>query len=452
MQHTIIFNRIFKEKSIGKIGLMNRHNTKFTYYLSYPHKSYAVWLTVLALIHVWGCKSTQIDSGDAQVSSCLNTVSAKSVTGKYHVNLYLETSQSMFGFMLPKKQTRFQSTVWDVVSRLSNETNSDLRIFQTATRNQAPQPVKLMAFQALLNSGSFQAGKQTDIPQILDSITKRWNKKIVSILISDLIFSPGNNSPALLTQITTDIRSRFYKKPWASEIIKLSSQFNFRSRPGYEPNSPYYIWIIGTPDLVSDVSRRIKLSLSAFESVTHGISQTTSNYTILPYLSPVASAMATKCAADDKYYSYTEWDGSEDPMIIPIAINLDAFPRAYQQPAYLKKNLSIECPGGKVSVMSVSLNPDAKNTTDKNLIYSTGATHLIKLKVEKLTRDDNAISVNIQKQPQAWINEINKDVDDPLRKQTTGFSKLVNGLNGAYGTEPWLLPHPLKLFITKNSL
>jgi hypothetical protein len=431
---------------------MNKHALSNFNYLSSLHKRYAVWFVVLILSQGWGCKSTQIDSGDAQTSSCLNAISAKRVTGKYQINLYLETSQSMFGFMLPKKQTRFQSTVWDVASRLSNETNSDLRIFQTATRNQAQKSIELMTFQRLLNSGSFQAGTQTDIPQILDNITNKWNKKTVSILISDLIFSPGDNSPALLTQITTDIRSRFYKKPWSSEIIKLSSEFNFRSRPGYQPNSPYYIWIIGAPDLVSEVSRQIKLGLSAFESVTHGITENAPDYSILPYITPVASAMATKCEADHKYYSYSEWDGAEDPMTISVAINLNAFPPAYQQPAYLKKNLNIECLGGKVSIMSVSLKPNAKSTTDKNLIFSTGATHLIKVKVEKLTRDDNAISINIQKHAQAWINEINQNVDDPLRKRTTGFSKLVSGLDGAYGTDPWLLARPVKLLITKKSL
>lgn len=440
-----------KQKSIGKIDLMNRHNTKFNLYLSFPHTSYAVWLAVLVLIQVWGCKSAQIDSGNAQASSCLNTVSTKAVTEKYRINLYLETSQSMFGFMLPKKQTRFQSTVWDVASRLSNESNLDFRIFQTATRNQAPQPVELMTFQKLLNSGSFQAGAQTDIPQILDSINKKWNKKTVAILISDLIFSPGDHSPALLTQITTDVRSRFYKKPWASEIIKLSSEFNFRSRSGFQPNSPYYIWIIGAPNLVSDVSRRIKLGLSAFESVTHGIPETAPNYSILPFSSSVASALATRCETDHNYYGFSEWDGSEDPMFIPVALDLSALPPAYQHPAYIKKYLSIECPGGKVSITSVSLKPNAKSTTDKNIISSIGATHLIKLKVERLTLDDNLISINIQKNAQAWINEINQDVDDPLRKRTTGFSKLINGLDGAYKNEPWLLAHPLKIFITKNS-
>ncbi|MVN90517.1 hypothetical protein [Mucilaginibacter aquatilis] len=431
---------------------MKRHNTTPNCNcLPFPYKYYAMWLIGLILC-VWGCKSTQINSGDTQMGSCLNAVSAKKVTGKYRIDLYLETSQSMFGFMLPKKQTQFQSTVWDIASRLSNEKSLDFRIFQTATRNQASQPVKLTTFQKLLNSGSFQAGKQTDIPQIIDNITHNWNKKTVSILISDLIFSPGDQSPALLTQITTDVRSRFYKKPWASEIIKLSSEFNFRTRSGLQPNSPYYIWIIGAPDLVSEVSRRIKLGLSAFESVTHGITETAPVYSILPYISPVASAMATKCEVDHNYYSYSEWDGSEDPMIIPVAINLSAFPPAYQQPAYLKKHLRVECPGGKVSLVGVSLKPDAKSTTDRNLIFSTGATHLIKLKVEKLTQDDNVLSINIQKHSQAWIKEINDNVDDPLRKRTTGFSKLVNGLDNAYGTEPWLLVRPLKLLITKNSL
>ncbi|WP_158829313.1 hypothetical protein [Mucilaginibacter lacusdianchii] len=431
---------------------MNKRDTLFNCnYLFSTQKFFATLVAGLMLLHVWGCKSTQNDSGDAKTNNCLNAVLGRKVMGKYRIHLYLETSQSMFGFMLPKKQTRFQSTVWDVASRLSNESNLEFRIFQTATRNQAPLPVELMTFQKLLNSGSFQAGAQTDIPQILDSINKNWNKKTVSILISDLIFSPGDNSPALLTQITTDVRSRFYKKPWASEIIKLSSEFNFRSRSGFQPNSPYYIWIIGAPNLISDVSRRIKLGLSAFESVTHGIPETAPNYSILPFSSPVYSAMATKCETDHNYYGYSEWDGSEDPLIIPVAINLSALPPAYQQPAYIKKNLSIECPGGRVGLISVSLKPNAKSTTDKNIISSIEATHLIKLKVERLTLDDNLISINIQKNTQAWINEVNQDVDDPLRKRTTGFSKLINGLDGAYKNEPWLLAHPLKLFITKNS-
>lgn len=415
------------------------------------------WCVIcLVLLGLQGClqscggsKQSQEDSVESD--GCLGHNTPKAKVDNYQVKIYLETSQSMFGFMRPKEKTRFQSEIWDVISSLNSEDPGAVHLYQTATQSQAPRPLEFVSFRKQLNSGSFQPGSQTDIPQMLDSILHRQDGKTVSMLISDLIFSPGDHSPALLDQITADIRSRFYKKQWASVLIQLSSEFYFRSKPGFQPASPYYIWLIGKPNMVMDVTEKIKQNLKGYQLVSHGLPAVQAPYSILPYSTIHPSAVAYPCEKDKNYYSFTGWDESETPIDVKLAVNLHDLPPAYQDTFYIKKNLVLDCPGGKAKLVSIDTRLQSSNPTDQQLAASIGATHFIRIKVNGLSREDNTVVIDIKKSPQSWVGDISQDNEDPDRQRTTGLNKMVTGLDLAYPRNSQLLANPLKILITTRN-
>ncbi|PWS28573.1 hypothetical protein DHW03_01595 [Pedobacter yonginense] len=366
-----------------------------------------------------------------------------------NLNLYIETSGSMAGFM-DHRGTAFQKEVWAVTEALDSRFSNQMGIYQIQSKSEKISPLKLDVFRNNLNTGRFVSAKSTDIPEMIDSIFNKAGKNTVSVLISDLIFSPDNGNAAQIIQITTDIKKRFYNKGVSGILLQLSSEFYKKTKV---EGSPYYIWIIGDNNAANAVSKLIKSVLEgSVNEAGFGITLATPNYSILPSHSAVNNASPLICDQDKNYYSYIEYDEDEgEEITFWVGLNLKDLPAYMRSDSYLKNNTELTTDGGTVKLLAVS-EPDAiQNAEDKQIIARNQLTHFLQLRITQ-PASRTSVYINIRKSRPDWIDELNLLTEDNLRQKTFGLKKMADGLESAYLTSQSkpLFQKPASVYILKK--
>jgi len=365
------------------------------------------------------------------------------------VNLFVETSGSMAGFM-SAKGTDFQKEIWSMAEELDSRMKRGFDIFQVRSKSETLQRINIKDFRRPLNTGGFVSAKSTDIPEMLDSIFSRADNETVSVLVSDLIFSPENGNKAQFGQITTDIKKRFIGVQRASVLLQLTSDFYNKGRVDA---SPYYIWIVGKAEPVKAVSGIIKAVLDGkVNQVDFGVVLPTSNYSILPSLSQVVNAFPVACSKNGGYYTYREYtdeDGAE--LNFWIGVDLSGLPGYMQSADYLKKHMAMEAGEASAKLLQIKTVPELSNSGDKAIISRLGLTHMFQIKIEQIG-GGTELKLNIERAMPAWIDEINLEMEDGKRQKTFGLMRMTSGLQAALGKDKTALAYnqPIRIFITKN--
>jgi len=360
------------------------------------------------------------------------------------INLFVETSGSMSGFM-SANGTSFQNDIWSIVEGLQNKVGEHLGLFQVRSKSEAITVISVADFKQKLNTGGFQSAKSTDIPEMLDSIFSKADDKTVSILVSDLIFSPENGNQAQHSQISTDIRQRFSVKGRSSELIQLYSDFYSKTRVAA---SPYYIWIIGEPKLVKAVSALVgKMITVPVNSADFAISLPRPRYSIFPALSQVTNALPIACPVDGSYYVYREYsDEDASEVKFWLGMNLSEAPAYMSKPEYLTKYLNVSG-GTVVQIKDVSA---LREKSDKEIAYKLGLTHMVQIRADQIG-EESIVELNLQRHLPEWLDQINIDKEDGLRTQTYGLKKMIKGIEDAQDTKQLsVFTEPLKIYITKQ--
>ncbi|MFC4209908.1 hypothetical protein ACFOWA_01865 [Pedobacter lithocola] len=360
------------------------------------------------------------------------------------INLFVETSGSMSGFM-SIKGTSFQNNIWSIVEGFESKVGARFGIFQIRSKSEAITEVPVANFKQKLNTGGFQSAKSTDIPEMLDSIFRKANDNTVSILVSDLIFSPENGNQAQLSQISTDIRQRFKAKNRSSELIQLYSNFYGKSSVGA---SPYYIWVIGEAKRVKSASALLrKMITGPFNNVDFAITTPRPKYSVFPAFSQVTNALPMACPTDGCYYVYREYSDEDTPGFkFWVGMDFSALPSYMSEPAYLFKYLSVSG-GTLVQVKAVS---SLKEKADRQIAAKHGLTHMAQVQVDQIG-GEGIVSLDLERHLPQWIDALNIDREDGLRKQTYGLKKMVKGLEEAQDDRPIpVFTEPVKIYITKQ--
>ena len=159
---------------------------------------------------------------------------AQKVTCKPIYNVYVENSASMNGYV--KGITEFEQTVYNYLTdiKISNLTDS-LRLNYINSKV-IPRGSDIEDFILKLEPSSFtQMGGNigvTDLSEVIKKVLQGTSDSTVSILVSDLIFSPGKgkNAEEYLVNQQIGIKSRvsehLSKFPQHSVIVyQLSSKF-----------------------------------------------------------------------------------------------------------------------------------------------------------------------------------------------------------------------------------
>lgn len=177
------------------------------------------------------------------------------------VNVYIENSGSMDGYV--KGQTEFEQIVYNYLVNLKlAKITSELNLFYINS-NLLPQHDDVQDFIEKLEPTSFQAkgGNRgtSDISKMIGMIMNEMSDSIISIFISDCIFSPGRGKDAgdyLNNQkigIKNAVGQYFNAHPkFAVMGYRCMSSFNGycydKNDVGtlYKGRRPFYVWLFGT--------------------------------------------------------------------------------------------------------------------------------------------------------------------------------------------------------------
>lgn len=405
---------------------------------------YKLLLYVLLSLLACGCSS------GPDISLCQGRP-VKSAQSPARVKIFLETSGSMRGFMPPKAGTDFQRDVYNIISAFSDAWPGRLSLFQLTETGRPAVALPLSGFRSQMNSGAFQSSTSTEIPQMLDTILRRRSDREVAVFISDLIFSPeskGNAAPAL-EQITADIRSRFHDRQAACAIFHFSSYF--AGKAAHPVSSPYYFWIMGKPEMVSQVAAVIRQRYPAADQVNFGLQPAGISGSVLPHFHAEGHAVPMLCSRDRRYYCLADYDGEETSFF--VGLNLSGLPAYMRDPAFLSANLQVTGEQARIRITAVQPITEATRLSegDRRLAEQMSATHLVRIRVANVIADDLTIGFRVMNRPAAWAEAVNAPYDDPRRKRTFGFSKLIAGLSQAYN-DPAYYTLPFQIILSKNSL
>ncbi len=295
---------------------------------------------------------------------------------------------------------------------------------------------------------------------VLRNIIDSTNNNSISIFVSDCIYSlePTKDTKGSLgyqQNGTIEVfLNKFRKNPdlnLSTCIYKMNSDYEGNYFPyDYNPKQknsvslyntqakrPYYIWVIGESQKVSEFNKKIKFEeLKGFQN-----SYTLSNFTKekQPYYSVLKETkkigsfkQADRNEKDVKSISDVEFE--EGTLQFSIAIDLGNIP---VDSAYLTTTKNYIVPDGFTVKSIEKINRNKLSQRDMVTVEKSTATHFITFSTtSKFTIQD--LKLELSNKIPAWVEQSSsiddRNVKDELDK-TFGLSYLVQGVSEAYATQ-----------------
>lgn len=236
---------------------------------------YAVALTV-CMFMLCGCN----DLGTKECPRCQTFKSgmSRNLSGqKPIVNVYLENSGSMFGYV--NGLTEFEESVYSYLSDICLSGIDSLNLYYINNRiipqqSNLGHSARIKDFIEKLSPNHFvSAGGSlgvTDIAEMMTSILDKTYDETVSIFISDCIFSPGSgvNASEYLVNQQIGIKVAFADKlkdynDLCVKAYRLNGKFKGRyyNRLNQPTNineiRPFYLLLIGSEEMVNVITRKV---------------------------------------------------------------------------------------------------------------------------------------------------------------------------------------------------
>lgn len=218
------------------------------------------------------------------------------------VNIYLENSGSMNGYVADGGPTIFQQNIYNFLVDMRNSGYPSSVQCHYINNEVVPRGDDIHSFIMDLKPSSFKstAGNktETDMADLFHQVLTKTSDDTVSVFISDCIFSPGKvpNPSAYLLNQQIDIKDGVQQYLASHEhlgimVYQCSSEFDgkyydYKNNPHrYNGSRPYYIWVIGHPERLFHL--RICVPQEGFLSEVEnfwfaGNVEVDSRYTILP--------------------------------------------------------------------------------------------------------------------------------------------------------------------------
>ena len=187
---------------------------------------------------------------------------------KVTVNIYIENSGSMDGYMHPSSE--FRNDLYSYTCAIANEVKeTKLNYINSQIRpiNQKPEP-----FFAALNPNSFKAAgldrSHSEIVDMFKEILGKMDKNSISIFASDCILDvKGDDAAHWFESKRTTLRDTLSKhltlnKDFAIEIFCCESSFEGNLYPTnsapvqIKGKRPYYVWVLGSKYLIGALNKK----------------------------------------------------------------------------------------------------------------------------------------------------------------------------------------------------
>lgn len=371
-----------------------------------------------------------------------------------NVNVYLEISNGMKGFMPPaaagKEPTVFQSNLNRLISEVQDGRYVDQKGFFLAKEDAQSRPVldsvSYNTFKGYVVSGIKDDVRGTPLPAMLQAaLEKSVAQGAVSVIISDFIHGPDPRDPGQFISLDSDIRSSLRlaeRNNLAVAVLANTSAFQGTYHPAVKQPEvrrtlngeeiPYYIWLIGKQEEVQVVTNKVLRNLPA-QQAYFGFS-----YTDVPYAAVLKERafkpMGVVYCTDRVTEACTTVNmqpAKNEPVAFTVGMDLSALPLSMQNVSYLKRHLRVTGNGCKVSLANLKAADEEVKATPALARY----THFVQVQVPQLTANTGAISLQLPQVYPAWVNEWSTDNDNnPAANpgKTYQVNKIMDGVQALY--------------------
>jgi hypothetical protein len=230
-----------------------------------------LFFSIIAL-HLAGCNKCRTEGGGEKPTPGGTTTVGGTVTIKPTVNVYIENSGSMDGYV--KGVTEFEQTVYNYLNDIKISEITDTLNLYYINSQVIPQGSDIADFIEKLEPSNFKAkgGNRgaSDIANVLETVLKETNAGKVAILVTDGIFSPGKGKDAKQYLVNQQIGiKRIFadylktNKTTAVMVYQLQSKFsgiyynNVDAKISLNENRPFYIWVIGDVKWLCNLREKI---------------------------------------------------------------------------------------------------------------------------------------------------------------------------------------------------
>lgn len=379
---------------------------------------------------------------------------ATTAPSKVNVNVYLEISNGMKGFMptpaAGKEATTFQNNLNKLLSEVEDGRYVAEKGFYLAKEDAKNRPVldsvSYNTMKSYIVSGIKDDVRGTPLPALLQAaLQKSIDQGAVSIIISDFIHGPDPRDQGQFISLDSDIRSSLREaehQGLAIAILANSSEFYGTYHPAVKKPElrrtlngeeiPYYIWVIGKQKEVQVVTGKVLRKLPA-QQAYFGF-----EYESIPY-SALLKEKAFKpmgivyCSSRnaDPCTSVNLQPEKKEPVEFTIGLDLSQLPLSMQNIEYLKKNLKVSSTGSRPTIVSVTAADESIKATPDLVKYS----HFVRIRVPELTANSGTIAVQLPQVTPAWINtwstaNDNNPAAEP--KKTYQLTKIIDGVQALY--------------------
>ncbi|GAB3812325.1 hypothetical protein [Pontibacter rugosus] len=400
--------------------------------------------------------TTTPDQKEASATSTqANNAPPSAVPDKVDVNVYLEISNGMKGFM-PKPAagedaTTFQKNLIKLISEVQDGRYVASKGFYLAKEDAQSRAVldsvPYNTMKSYVVSGIKDDVRGTPLPALLKAaLEKSVAQKAVSIIISDFIHGPDPRDQGQFIALESDIRSSLREaeqQGLAIAILANTSKFMGTYHPAVKQPEvrrtlngveiPYYIWVIGKQEEVQVAINRVLRNLPP-QQAYFGFKFKSVPYTaLLKEKEEFQPAGIVYCSSRNANpcTSVNLQPEKNEPVEFTVALDLRKLPMSMQQQAYLKNNLKVKSSGSRASMVSVKAADEGIKSKPDLAKY----THFVRVRVPQLTANAGTITLQLPQVKPAWIEAWSTENDNnpaAAPKKTYQFNKIVDGVQALY--------------------
>jgi hypothetical protein len=405
-------------------------------------------ITFSIVVYFTSC--TQGGSSKAKAKSAGDTITSTNESIKPNYNVFIETSGSMSGY-LNADPSNFVETITGLITKIKSYRSEGLldslnlnylgtsRI-ENKVMNDFNQRLKPSLFRPLII-------KTSDFDRFFDTVLNYVSKNNVSVLASDMIFSPSlqdkNDIYKYLSNQKNAIQDKFDTKldslSISTLILKYNSKFkgdyiDYKETPHFVNfNRPYYIAIIGKPEFIDSLISKVDFkNFSGFEAAHL-------------FKAPIHNSSAkiiSKRSLSIGSYQYEKpstnlgiYDVKAENGVFQFPIAVDFKNIIAQDDFFLdKSNYKFSSESSNYEIANVQKITDGTESSTK------GYTHIIMVKTSNLKSGTQKVQFGLKNSFPNWVDSSNTETDLDItnennKSKTFGIKYLIQGIYDAYNNK-----------------
>jgi hypothetical protein len=396
-------------------------------------------------------ESTETVASEAKKSNNTNVAQTtqKQISSIPHVNVFLEVSGGMVGFM-PKgsagaQATNFQNKVAGLLTEVNYSKAVQYKDFYFIREKNGTSQLQKSTYPEVLKTVS--AGIQnpalgTELPEMLEQILKESGKsQAVSVIVSDFIYGPADKTKFnIIPQLIRGALNEAQYKNLVVSVFGDQSNFSGSFHPAVKQpvakrelkgtKMPYYVWVIGTQEEVILFNQKVFKNLPV-QQAHFGFNYSEPAFEALTKLKPSGNVYCSERKPARSCQSVTIGPQKDNPVEFEIGVNLNNFPILLQNLEYLKQNLELNGKGFSGTIISVR-KANVKDPVQEKY------THLLRVHITQAIAKSGQLVITLPEKPADWVNQWTTQNDNnPVAQpgKTFRLNDVLAGVQSLYSEQ-----------------